>query len=99
MNGPLPPGIAKLGPRARRKLGAAAWLEDGCFDENGRLVSNLATAMAALRSSPDVSTAFAYDEMLRAPVLTTHLPLVGKNAVDGDGDLPRPVRDTDVSRI
>jgi hypothetical protein len=60
-------------------------------DEQGNALPNLANAMTALRSAPELRDCFAFDQMLRGPILVNRLP---KGC---DGDLPRPVRDSDVS--
>ena len=62
-------------------------------NDDGVAVINLANAMTALRSAPELSGCFRFDEMLRVPVLVCPLPK-GK-----PGILPRPVRDTDVSIV
>lgn len=78
---------------------APNWLEAACFDAEGQLVPNLATAMAVLRSAPQVSKAFAYDEMLCAPILKSRLPSLGPRLIFNHYSLPRPVTDTDVSQL
>jgi predicted P-loop ATPase len=60
---------------------------------DGEAVINLANAMTALRSAPELRDCFRFDEMLQVPVLVSPLPK-GK-----PGILPRPVRDTDVSIV
>lgn len=96
-----PPRAIETRPRTLRGRGHTAttdkaWLEAGCYDAGGRLVPNLATAMAVLRSAPEVATAIAYDEMLCAPMLMERLPGTEPSR---DDPLPRPVRDDDVSRV
>jgi predicted P-loop ATPase len=68
-------------------------VEKACFDENDKLVPNVASALAVLRAAPQISECFLYDEMERAAILTKPLP--GQN----DDTLPRPVNDTDVTRL
>ncbi len=60
---------AKVPPRA-------VWLKDAMCDDRGRPVANLANAMVALRSAPELVSAFAYDEMMGAPILMATLPAV-----------------------
>ncbi len=60
--------------------------------------SNLDRAMGALRSSPVLAEAFALDEMLKAVILERPLPSRGTDELEND-ELPRVVRDTDVSRV
>ena len=49
--------------------------------------------MLAMRADPKLCDAFAYDEMLRAPILVAPLP------GDDEKFSPRPVRDTDVGIV
>ncbi len=91
---------AAIREKRRRKPEAAPadWLRGCLCDERGRVQPILANLMIALRSAPKIAEAFAYDEMLRAPLLMRALPAapVGENDV---GPYPRPVRDTDVSQL
>jgi predicted P-loop ATPase len=74
--------------------------EDGVRDDRGRLIANLANAMLAMRSDPALSTCFARDEMLRDVLLIKELPARGSRSADNQpGSLPRPVRDTDATRV
>ncbi|ACK52004.1 virulence-associated E family protein [Methylocella silvestris BL2] len=76
------------------------WLTHACRDENGKIVPNLASAMAALRNAPQIANCFHLDEMLRAVVLVKPLPVLGGSApANGDDTLPRPARDADVSQV
>ncbi|PNG25703.1 virulence-associated E family protein [Methylocella silvestris] len=76
------------------------WLAQACRDENGKIVPNLASAMAALRNAPQIANCFQLDEMLRAAVLVRSLPALGGAAPENDEDtFPRPVRDADVSQV
>ena len=79
--------------RVRSAQDLPDFLRSGCLDETGKLVPNLASAMAALRDAPELTECFSYDEMLRAAILVKPLP--GGN----DNQLPRPVRDTDVTQL
>ena len=85
---------------AARDKSEPAWLEDGVRDDRGRLIANLANAMLALRSDPALSNCFARDEMLRDVLLIKELPARGSRSADNQPDsLPRPVRDTDATRV
>ena len=53
--------------------------------------------MLALRNAPEVENAFTFDEMMRAPILTRALPLIGRSC--GLGPYPRPVGDTDATQL
>ena len=64
-----------------------------------KLPSNLESAMTALRISPFLAEAFAFDQMQATVMLKRPLPLKGTDELENDPDLPRVVRDTDVSRV
>jgi predicted P-loop ATPase len=76
----------------RPGLAAPDWLAGACYDDMQRLVPNLATAMAALRSAPPLAEAFAYDEMAGAAIL--EVPLLGRGAGER-----RLITDVDVGRV
>lgn len=78
--------------------GKAAWLKQATCDDRGRPVANLANAMVALRHAPEIADAFAFDDMLQAPILLASLPAVTPEGAD-PVESPRPVRDTDVSQV
>jgi predicted P-loop ATPase len=85
---------------SRARNAANTSLQDGYIrDERDRIVPNLANVLIALRTAPDLADAFAYDEMERAPVLLTALPLAPNGESAGDDQYPRPVRDADVSQL
>lgn len=83
--------------RNRREVDDAPWADGGIRDDRGRIVPNLANAMVALRAAPELIDAFAFDEMLRAPLLTKELP-VAPGAAAAGGSFPRLLLDTDVSQ-
>ena len=66
---------------------STAWLAK-CIIENGKPIPVLANALIAIEAV--MPQAFAYDEMLRAPMLM--VPMRAES-----GFMPRPVRDVDVS--
>ncbi len=72
---------------------ASDWAEHLQRDEKGNPLNNLANAMTVLRSAEELRDCFAFDQMLRAPILTTRLP---KGRATG---LPRPVQEGDVSLV
>jgi predicted P-loop ATPase len=74
------------------KVQEAGWLSKAQRNGDGNPRSNLANVMLALREAPELQSAFAYDEMLRAPLLVNALP----TAMPVE-DLPRPVKDADVT--
>jgi len=87
--------------KARSKAGGngkAPWLKQAQCDDRGRPVANLANAMVALRHAPEIADAFAFDDMLQAPILLASLPAVTPEGAD-PVESPRPVRDTDVSQV
>ena len=97
-------GDANGGRELRRIWDKAAgheWLAHCQRNSEGNLRSNLANALVALREAPELQELFSYDEMLRAPLLMKSVP--GAGAPDPIGaapsDLPRPVRDVDVTAV
>lgn len=76
------------------------WLTGALLDGKGRPLPVLANAMLALRAALELAETVAFDEMLRAPMLTAELPVINVDNVHIDNaPFPRPVRDTDVSMI
>ncbi len=75
------------------------FLQNGCFDDKGRIVPNLASAMAALRDANQLSECFAYDEMLRAVVLLNPLPDINTRNSGSSETMPRAVRDEDITQL
>lgn len=74
------------------KVQGTGWLANVQRNSDGKPRSNLANVMLALREAPELQGAFAYDEMLRAPLLVTSLP-----AATSMEHLPRPLKDADVT--
>jgi predicted P-loop ATPase len=72
----------------------AAWLDECLFD-HGRPINNLANVLVALRKDPELSDAFAFDEMLQRPFLMKALP--GANVTAAFS--PRQLIDQDVTRL
>jgi hypothetical protein len=97
MNDPVKLDSAKA--RRPTRSGAAIWLRDCLRDERGRIVANLANALIALRSAPELASAFAFDEMLCAPLLMTELPIAPGGEAQIGAPPPRPPRDEDVSQL
>jgi predicted P-loop ATPase len=77
----------------------AAWLSDCLCDDRGRAQPILANLMVGLRAAPELSDAFTFDEMLRAPILSKELPIAPNGQTASADPLPRPMRDTDVSQL
>lgn len=84
---------------ARRGVLSHPWLREMLRDSKGRVQPILANAMTALRHAPELADVVAFDDMLKAPLLTAELPFIEGFGVDDQGDLPRAVRDTDVSQL
>jgi predicted P-loop ATPase len=73
------------------------WLGSAQCNRAAEPRPNLFNAMLALRRDPRISDLFAYDEMLRASILTTE---VASNVIEHNSAFePRPVRDADVSAL
>lgn len=75
-----------------RRMG---WLGSTQIDGSAEPRPNLYNVMLALRDDPQFTDLFAYDEMLRAPILTR---TVSSKATQ-EAFAPRPVRDDDVSAL
>lgn len=86
--------LKRIWERAGRARGNAAWLEDAQFDVSEEPRPNLFNAMLAMRGDLKLCDTFAYDEMLRAPILVAPAP-----GNDDEPFQPRPVRDTDVAAV
>jgi predicted P-loop ATPase len=90
---PFQPKHAKLKKRE------AAWL-GGCIrDDRGRVIPNLANVLVALRAAPELKDAFAYDQMLSAPILRRALPCAPGSDIVTLKPFPRVVRDTDIGQV
>jgi len=84
--------------RANRKGPASGvalppWRKLCAVNRHGTPIPNLANTMVALRNDPILKDAFAYDEMLRAPLLMLSYPQPSPSFQ------PRPVIDVDVTRL
>jgi predicted P-loop ATPase len=93
------PSSRKRRSADRKPVDGAPWLSGCISDERGRAVPNLANLLVALRAAPELAGAFAYDAMLRAPILTKELPVAPGGESANSDPSPRPVRDTDVSQL
>jgi predicted P-loop ATPase len=80
-----------------RLTSAAQWLGSTQTDRSAEPRPNLFNVMVALREDPRISHLFAYDDMLRAPVLLADVP--GIVIEHGGWFQPRPVRDPDVTAL
>ena len=77
-----------------------SWLATCEKDDRDHIIANLANLMIALRLDPALADAFAFDQMLQAPILRCALPVApnGKTT-NGTDPLPRPLRDPDISDL
>jgi len=92
--------VKRRSRKPRESAPRAEWLVGAVTDERNRILPILANIMVALRGAPELAAAFRYDDMLRAAILETALPLAdGAELPDCSAPPPRPVRDTDVSQI
>jgi hypothetical protein len=78
--------------RIWEKVQGTDWLAKAQRSGDGKPRCNLANVMLALREAPELQGMFAYDEMLRAPLLVASLP-----AAISMEHLPRPLKDADVT--
>ena len=85
--------------RLKSDAAPAFWLRNCLCDDRDRIVPNLANLLVALRAAPELIDVFAFDEMLRAPILMKDLPVAPRGASANNEPLPKPVRDTDVSQL
>jgi predicted P-loop ATPase len=91
-------GLSNPAPR-RTQAPRGGWAEHAMLDSRGEPLMNVANTLTAIRLTPEIEQALAYDELLCAAVLMTELPLVqGAKPVTGR-TLPRPVTDEDVTRL
>jgi predicted P-loop ATPase len=89
-------------PKAKRqqkaeekRQGQPDWLQHCQTDQNGEPRGNLVNAMAALRGDRHLTDLLAYDEMLRAELLTQPVP----SSLRKPDDQARPIQDADVSAL
>ena len=88
--------VATLPVRSKRP----AWFQAAEKDHRGKVIPNLANVMLALRATPELSSAFVFDEMRRAALLCAPLPSTADGSAAGEADdCPRPIRDADVSQL
>lgn len=67
------------------------WHHECMTDAKCQIIANLANAVIAIRGTPMLADAIAFDEMQRVPMLRSSI---------GDGSVvPRPVTDTDVTKV
>jgi predicted P-loop ATPase len=84
-------------PRAASK--SADWLRQCIRDDRGRIIPNHANILVALRSASELVDAIRFDEMQQASVLLEELPIAPGCEGTKSEQLPRLIRDTDVSQL
>jgi predicted P-loop ATPase len=91
-------GKKRRKPRRKHSevLARPSWYASLDRDERG-VIMNLRNVMIALRTDERFSKIFAYDEMLRVPLLLAPIPTLV--ATPADAFQRRPVRDEDVSAL
>ena len=82
--------------RAERKAAKPGWLGGAQCDKYAEPRPNLFNTLLALREDPRLADLFAYNEMLRSPILQRAIP---ECAVACDTFVVRPVRDDDVTSL
>ena len=79
------------------------WLQRCVLDEHGKPIPNVSSALTALACDPDVRDVFAFDEMLRAPMMQHEigrLDICERPVTDEDvTDLQRWMQDAGLKRI
>jgi predicted P-loop ATPase len=75
------------------------WAEQALVDGHGAVMPVIANVLLALRLESELTNCLAYDELLRAAVLTAPLPLVQGARHAGNDPLPRMVTDEDVTQL
>jgi hypothetical protein len=91
-------GLKSPAPQ-RTKAPKADWLKYAMIDNFGEPLSNLANALAAIRYTPELANALAYDELSREAVLIAELPIVAGAKLISGRPLPRPIIDEDVTQL
>jgi predicted P-loop ATPase len=91
--GLVAPATKSKSPKKEAALTEArpAWHHQCIPDSQGQILPILANAVVAIRGTPDMANAIAFDEMARVPMLVGPF---------GDGNVyPRPITDADVVRV
>jgi predicted P-loop ATPase len=83
----------------RTKAPKAEWLEYAIRDDLGQPLSILANVLTAIRHTPELAGALAYDELSRAAVLVAELPIVAGARLITGRPLPRQIIDADVTQL
>jgi predicted P-loop ATPase len=92
--------LHKIYDKAKNPQQLPPWLATCEKDGKDQIIPNLANLMIALRLDPELTNAFAFDQMLQAPVLRSDLPAAPNGETTrGSDPLPRPMRDADVSDL
>jgi hypothetical protein len=65
----------------------------------GNPIANVANVLSAVRYTPELANVLAYDELLRATVLVSELPIIQGARLVAGRPLPRPVVDEDITQL
>jgi predicted P-loop ATPase len=82
----------------RSRRSQPGWADSACLDDRGRIVANVASALAALRLAPKLHDVFSFDEMQRAILVVRPLPL-WQGGAGNEWPSPRPLTDADVTQL
>jgi predicted P-loop ATPase len=86
-------------PRRGAPAESAEWPCQCIHDDRGRVIPNHANVLVALRSAPELVDAIGFDAMQQATVLLQELPIVPGGTGAIAEQLPRLIRDEDVSQL
>lgn len=93
---PFRPKTGRKGKASSPPRPVASWLNEAIRDHRGEPIPNLANAMLAMRSAPELQDIFARDEMQCATVTQREPPRQGRPGVECE---TRPTSDIDVGRV
>lgn len=75
------------------------WFAEAVRDEAGNLIANVANALLALNSDPEISTCFEFDEMQRDVMLVRPIPSRGSGTLGNEEHRRRVVTDVDATDV
>src|SRR5271157_3407000 len=85
-------------PKDRKRRPANEdWRSTWQTNEQGTPIGNVHNALIALRDAPELQDMLAYDQMSRVILLLRPTPDISGET--DQTDLPRPIRDTDITNI
>jgi predicted P-loop ATPase len=83
--------------KPRRRM--PPWLDMALKDERGRILPILRNGALALRAAPELTDAFAHDDLQRLVMVTGDLPLAEGAERHSAAASPRPLAEADVSQV